>query len=64
MEHRVVLAYVDPVSGYVFLQILVAGLLGGVAFFRKWIWKTIGLITGRGSSEPESAAEPKDENQP
>ena len=48
-----ILAYVDPVSGALLLQLLVAGFVGTIAFFRKGIWRAISLITRRSWDEPE-----------
>jgi len=33
-----VLAYIDPMSGAIVLQILIAGVIGAGAFFRHSIW--------------------------
>jgi len=32
-------AYIDPFSGTILLQVIVAGVVGCVAFFRKTIWR-------------------------
>jgi hypothetical protein len=32
------LAYIDPVSGSILLQAIIAAFIGGVAFFRKSLW--------------------------
>lgn len=31
-------AYIDPVSGTLILQLLIAGVIGTIAFFRKYVW--------------------------
>ena len=31
------LAYIDPMSGSILIQLIVAGLLGTAVFFRRWI---------------------------
>ena len=38
MEWHVRLAYIDPVSGSILIQTLVAAVAGGAAFFRKSLW--------------------------
>ena len=45
------LGYIDPVSGAIVLQLLVAGVLGAVAFFRKSIWRMLRFITRRGNDD-------------
>ena len=58
------LAYIDPGSGSLILQMVLAGIVGVVAFFRHSI---LGLFRRPGKSQPaepkETAAppEPKDE---
>ncbi len=38
--------YIDPVSGSLLLQSLVAGFLGAVAFWRKSIWSFFTRLFG------------------
>ncbi|HET8946655.1 MAG TPA: hypothetical protein VFQ07_06700 [Candidatus Polarisedimenticolia bacterium] len=38
MDWHVRLAYIDPVSGSILIQTLIAAVAGGAAFFRKSIW--------------------------
>lgn len=38
MHVSMIVLYIDPVSGSLLLQSLVAGFLGAVAFWRKSIW--------------------------
>lgn len=38
MEWHVRLAYIDPVSGSILIQTLIAAVAGGAAFFRKSLW--------------------------
>ena len=47
MEH-LTLGYIDPGSGYVVLQVLAAGALGAVVYFRKMLWKVTSIFTGKG----------------
>jgi hypothetical protein len=41
-----VVLYIDPVSGSLLLQSLVAGFLGAVAFWRKSIWAFFSRLFG------------------
>ncbi|HWA58036.1 MAG TPA: hypothetical protein VG692_12325 [Gemmatimonadales bacterium] len=47
------LLYIDPVSGSIVLQALVAGVVGGVAFFRRSIARVFRGLTGRSSSSEQ-----------
>ncbi|HET9328608.1 MAG TPA: hypothetical protein VFQ05_17710 [Candidatus Eisenbacteria bacterium] len=38
MHKSMVILYIDPVSGSLLFQTLIAGFLGAVAFWRKSIW--------------------------
>jgi len=38
LHKSMIILYIDPVSGSLLLQSLVAGFLGAVAFWRKSIW--------------------------
>ena len=40
--HSLILAYIDPVSGSILLQLLIAGFVGIVGFFRKSIFAVFG----------------------
>ena len=40
------LAYIDPVSGSILIQAIVAAAAGTVAFFRKSIWAIVRRFTG------------------
>jgi hypothetical protein len=48
VDWHVRLAYIDPVSGSILIQTLVAAVAGGAAFFRKSIW----ALFKRPSSSP------------
>ncbi len=48
------LLYIDPVSGSIVLQALVAGVVGGVAFFRRSIARMFRGLTGRSSDQDSS----------
>lgn len=54
MLHSVLsLAYIDPGTGSLVLQMLIAGIVGALAFFRQTIFGFFGLFKG---SRKESAA--------
>ena len=39
-----VLAYFDPVSGAIIIQLILSGVLGGGIFFRRWIGRAIRAV--------------------
>ena len=49
-----VLAYIDPVSGAIVLQLIVAGALGTIAFFRRSIWNVFCFVCRRGRAKEDS----------
>lgn len=51
MSKHLLLAYIDPVSGSIVLQALIAGLVGAVAFFRRSIGRVIRKLTGRDAAD-------------
>jgi hypothetical protein len=51
MAWHVDIAYIDPVSGSILVQAIVAAGAGTVAFFRKSIWAIVRRFSGR-SDEP------------
>ena len=44
------MAYIDPFSGSIVLQMILAGTLGGFALIRKWIWRVLRSIVGVGKA--------------
>ena len=56
------LAYIDPASGTLLLQALIAAGIGGIAFFRRSIWGFLTLFTRRRSAESSSDASPSAAN--
>jgi hypothetical protein len=54
VDWHVRLAYIDPVSGSILIQTLVAAVAGGFAFFRKSIW----ALFKRPSSSPSAGNPP------
>ena len=37
-------AYIDPFSGTILLQVIIAGVIGCVAFFRRTIWRAARFV--------------------
>ncbi len=52
------LAYIDPASGTLLLQALIAAGIGGIAFFRRSIWAFLTFFARRRSAESPSDASP------
>ena len=52
-----ILAYVDPVSGAIIIQLLFAGAVGCVAFFRRSILGGLRILFGRRGDEGKKAEE-------
>ncbi len=50
------LAYIDPMSGAIILQVILAGAVGCAAFFRRAIWAAVRRLSGR-KTRDESAPE-------
>jgi hypothetical protein len=46
MSWQVQLAYIDPVSGSILIQTILAAVAGGITFFRKSLWDAIRRLTG------------------
>jgi hypothetical protein len=46
LHNPLVILYIDPVSGSLLFQSLIAGFLGAVAFWRKTIWAFITRLFG------------------
>ena len=44
---HMLLGYIDPGSGQVILQLVIAGVVGALVFFRNVWWKLLGIFTGR-----------------
>ena len=47
-------SYIDPVSGTVLLQLLIAGVIGCIAFCRQWIWKSLRIVLRTKGSRADS----------
>ena len=54
MDWHVRLAYIDPVSGSILIQTLVAAVAGGAAFFRKSIFALFKRAVPPSSTTPSS----------
>ena len=50
-----VFSYIDPVSGAILLQVVVAGVLGCIAFFRRSIWRVVRLVLPKRQSDENSS---------
>jgi len=55
------LAYVDPVSGSIILQALIAGVIGIMVFFRNSLARLVGLVRPAKAVEAVPAAAPQTE---
>lgn len=56
MMNVTLLGYIDPGSGFILLQIIMAGVVGTGIYFRRMFWR-VSRVFGRGSAEqsgPES----------
>jgi hypothetical protein len=62
MGFKVALAYMDPVSGSILIQAIVAAAAGSVAFFRKSIGRMFRRLTGKPPDPPAMSAPPADRN--
>ncbi|HYV20661.1 MAG TPA: hypothetical protein VFC25_16680 [Verrucomicrobiae bacterium] len=60
MDWHVRLAYIDPVSGSILIQTLVAAVAGGFAFFRKSIWALFKRPSSSTSAQDPSTPAEKD----
>lgn len=60
MDWHVRLAYIDPVSGSILIQTLVAAVAGGFAFFRKSIWALFKRPTPSAEKPPSTTSTEKD----
>jgi len=55
MRFDALLAYVDPVSGTIIIQLIIAGAVGAVAFFRRSIgraFRAVARLWSRGDPPP------------
>jgi hypothetical protein len=58
---QTMLAYIDPASGTLLLQALIAAGIGGIAFFRRSIWGFLSVFSGRSSAKDSSAPDGADD---
>jgi hypothetical protein len=54
------LAYIDPVSGSILIQTILATIAGGMTFFRKSIWAAVRRLTGRDRAAAATPAGPSE----
>ena len=55
MWYMAFLAYIDPMSGTILLQVLIAGIMGGAALFRRSIWRMIRQLIPKKQPEQENS---------
>jgi hypothetical protein len=53
------IAYIDPMSGTILLQLLIAAVVGTGLFFRRALWRIVRLFPGRKAEPPESPEPPE-----
>ena len=53
IEHSIMLAYIDPGTGALLLQTLIAGFLGVMFYFRAVLKKFVSLIFRRGRKDSD-----------
>ncbi len=51
------LAYIDPMSGAIVLQLIIAGIAGAAAYFRRSIWACVRLLCGKAKSADAAAGD-------
>ena len=56
MIHVPPIAYIDPMSGSILLQLIVAGVLGAIAFFHRSIWRLLRCFRGSKPQDDERKA--------
>ena len=61
MLFRFLPAYIDPFSGTILLQVIVAGVIGCVAFFRRAIWRAARFVLRIKGSEGAVSASQQDD---
>lgn len=44
MNHSVLLSYIDPMSGSILIQLIVAAVVGCLAMFRRTIWSVVSFV--------------------
>mgnify|MGYP001552218376 CR=1 FL=1 len=58
LEHCL-LGYIDPVSGTLIVQVIIAAVVGTIGFFRKSIWNCVAWIFGRQTTQAEDQRPPE-----
>jgi len=51
MLDHMLFAYIDPVSGFIVIQAIVAGAIGAAVYFRRMIGRGVRLLLGRAKAE-------------
>lgn len=56
--------YIDPMSGSIVLQVIIAGVIGGLAFFRRSWLRLLAVVTGGSAATHSQTAAPAQRAQP
>ena len=56
------LAYIDPVSGTILLQVIIGGAIGAIALFRRSLWRISRLVFG--TKQPVEEMPPTESSAP
>ena len=60
MSWHLPLAYIDPVSGSILIQTILAAIAGGATFFRKSLWEMMRRLFGGKTDKAPSPPTGKD----
>ncbi len=55
------LAYIDPASGSILLQVIIAGTLGAFGYFFRPIWRFFRMLGGKNAAPPQETPKGGDE---
>jgi hypothetical protein len=47
MLRPLLFAYIDPVSGSILLQVIIAGIIGAIGYFFRPLWRFVRRLFGR-----------------
>ena len=53
-------AYIDPASGSILLQVIIAGALGAFGYFFRPIWRFFRMLGGKKTESPPETPEHRD----
>ena len=57
MDIHELLAYIDPGSGMILLQLIIAGAIGVVVFCRYLLWRAFCFVTGKPPKSEDKEAD-------